>query len=115
MQTVQLKRSLQRGTVPRQVHRKRLMATIRKEFTISTPPDRVWAALRDFGRVHQVLAPGFVSGCTVEEGGTVRAVSFANGMSVRERLVGCDDALRRLAYAAEGGRATFHHASAEVI
>lgn len=91
------------------------MATIRKEFTVAVPPDRVWAALRDFGRVHEVLAPGFVTGCTLEDGGAVRAITFANGMSVRERLVACDDSLRRLAYAAEGGSANFHHASAEAV
>ena len=91
------------------------MATIRKEFSVSAPPERVWAALRDFGRLHEVLAPGFVVDCTLEEGGAVRAITFANGMRVRERLVGCDNTLRRIAYAAEGGRAAFHHASAEVI
>jgi len=91
------------------------MASIRKEFTVRAAPDAVWAALRDFGGLHRRLAPGFVLACSLEDDGAVRLVTFANGASVRELLVACDDASRRLAYTVEGGRASHHHASAQVI
>jgi len=37
------------------------MASVRKEIVIDASPDDVWAALRDWGAVHQRLVPGFVS------------------------------------------------------
>lgn len=91
------------------------MASIRREFVAPAAPAAVWRALRDFGAVHLKLAPGFVSACTLEEDGAVRVVTFAGGLSVRERLVARDDDRRRLAYTVEGGRATHHHATAEVL
>ncbi|NML48162.1 SRPBCC family protein [Ramlibacter sp. G-1-2-2] len=91
------------------------MATIRKQFDVPASADAVWAALRDFGAVHDKLATGFVAACALEEGGAVRLVTFANGMQVRERLVTLDEAERRLVYSATGGRATHHNAAAQVV
>ncbi|HEX7890045.1 MAG TPA: SRPBCC family protein [Ramlibacter sp.] len=90
------------------------MATIRKEFEVPLDADTVWKALRDFGAVDR-LAAGFVTQSVAEEEGAVRLVTFFNGMQVRERLVGLDDAQRRIAYTAVGGRATHHNASAQVL
>ncbi len=89
------------------------MATIYKEFTVEAGVDRVWDALRDFGAVHQRLAPGFVTDCKVEEG--ARVVTFANGLVARELLVGIDESARRLCYSAVGGKATHHNASAQLF
>jgi carbon monoxide dehydrogenase subunit G len=91
------------------------MASIRKEFVVRSAPAQVWAALRDFGAVDRKLAAGFVTACSLEEDGAVRLVTFGNGMQVRERLVAVDDAQRRIVYTAQGGRATHHNASAQVI
>jgi carbon monoxide dehydrogenase subunit G len=91
------------------------MASIRKEFVVRSTPAQVWAALRDFGAVDRKLAAGFVTACALEEDGAVRLVTFANGRQVRERLVAVDDAQRRIVYTAQGGRATHHNASAQVI
>jgi carbon monoxide dehydrogenase subunit G len=91
------------------------MASVRKEFVVQARPESVWAAVRDFGAVHEKLAPGFVTACSLEEEGAVRLVTFSNGSAVRERLVACDDATRRLAYTVEGGRMRYHHASAQVL
>src|SRR2546423_5859713 len=91
------------------------MASIRKEFVVRCTPEQVWAALRDFGEVHRKLAMGFVTACSLEEGGAVRLVTFGNGMQVRERLVALDDAQRRIVYTAQGGRASHHNASAQAI
>ena len=90
------------------------MATIQKEVEIAAPADAVWAVLRDFGGLLK-LAPGFVTGCALEEEGAVRLVTFFNGVQLRERLVTLDDAARRIVYTAFGGRTTHHNASAQVF
>src|SRR5215510_7094292 len=90
------------------------MASIRKEITIDAPPDAVWAAFRDVGAVHERLAPGFVTDCRMD-GEDARIVTFANGLTVRELIVVVDDAARRLAYSARGGRSTHHNASFQIL
>ena len=90
------------------------MATIYKEFIVEADVAAVWDALRDFGAVHTRLAPGFLTGCKLDGQGA-RIVSFANGLVARELLVGIDEANRRLAYTVTGGKASHHHASAQVF
>ena len=89
------------------------MASIRKEDLIDAHPDEVWTAVRDVGAVHQRLAEGFVVDTRLD--GDARVVTFANGLVVRELIVDVDDADRRVAYAAVGGRATHHNASMQVF
>ncbi len=72
------------------------MATIYKEFAVDAPPEFVWAAVKDVGAVHTRLAKGFVTN-TVLTGG-MRTVTFANGLTVTEQIVGVDDEHKRLAY-----------------
>jgi carbon monoxide dehydrogenase subunit G len=90
------------------------MPTIRKELTVAAGIDSVWAAFRDVGAVHRVLAPGFVTDCRLEEGGAARIVTFANGIVAREAIVDIDNDGHRLAYSASGGRLTHHNASFQV-
>jgi Polyketide cyclase / dehydrase and lipid transport len=87
------------------------MTMIRVDIDIEASPDFVWDVLRDTGAVHTRLAPGFVTSTRLE--GDSRHVTFANGVTVRELLVSCDDAARRLAYSVQGGTAQHHHASFE--
>ena len=89
------------------------MASIRKEILIEAPHDDVWAAVRDFGAVHQRLVPGFVTDARLD--GDARIVTFANGMVAREVLVDLDDAAARLVYAVVGGRPTHYNASVQVF
>jgi len=89
------------------------MASIHKEVRLDAAPTEVWAAIRDVGAVHRRLAPGFVTDTRMD--GDARIVTFANGMVVRELIVDVDDAARRLAYAAVGGRSTHHNASFQVF
>jgi hypothetical protein len=63
--------------------------------------------------VHQRLAPGFVVDARLE--GDSRVVTFGNGAVVRELIVDVDDEVRRLAYAAVGGRTTHHNSSMQVF
>jgi carbon monoxide dehydrogenase subunit G len=90
------------------------MATIYKEFIVEADAEQVWDALRDFGAVHTRLAPGFLTDCKLDGKGA-RIVSFANGLVARELLVGIDEANRRLAYTVTDGKASHHHASAQVF
>jgi hypothetical protein len=87
------------------------MTMIRVDIDVEASPDQVWDILRDTGAVHTRLAPGFVTDTRLE--GDSRHVTFANGVTVRELLVSCDDSARRLAYSVQGGSAQHHHASFE--
>ena len=89
------------------------MASIHKDILIDARPDDVWAAVRDFGAVHQKLVPGFVLDARLD--GDARIVTFANGMVARELLVDCDDARRRLVYAVISERLKQHSASVQVL
>ena len=89
------------------------MASIHKEIPIEARPDEVWAAVRDFGAVHQRLAPGFVVDAHLD--GDARIVTFANGTVARELLVDCDDTRRRLVYAAVSERVKQHSAAVQVV
>jgi len=89
------------------------MAIITKEFLIAANPAAVWNAPRDFHPVHERVAPGFLIAATCEGGD--RILTFFNGMMSRERLVGRDDATRRIAYTIVEGRFDYHHASAQVF
>ena len=91
------------------------MATLIRETEVEAPAEAVWAALRDFGAVHERVAPGFVVDAQLD--GDVRTVTFFNGAVAREALVGLDDGARRLAYSVveSGLGLTHHNASATVI
>ena len=89
------------------------MASIHKDITIDAPADEVWAALADFGALHQRLAPGFVTDTKLD--GDARIVTFANGAVAREVLVDCDHQRQRLVYAIVSDRVTQHSASAQVF
>jgi carbon monoxide dehydrogenase subunit G len=92
------------------------MASIIREIVVDADPADVWAALADFGAVHERLAPGFVV-ASVLDGPATRVVTFFNGAVAREVLVGTDDDARRLAYSVVEGplRTTHHNASAQVV
>jgi carbon monoxide dehydrogenase subunit G len=89
------------------------MASIHKDISIDAHPDDVWAAVRDFGAVHQRLAPGFVTDCRLD--GDDRIVTFISGNVVRELLLDIDDQRRRLAYAIVNERFKHHSASIQVF
>jgi carbon monoxide dehydrogenase subunit G len=92
------------------------MASITTEIQIDARAADVWAALRDFGALHQRLVPGFVVDAHTE--GHARIVTFANGAIAREILVAIDDEARRLAYTVVDAPTigfTHHSASAQVF
>jgi hypothetical protein len=89
------------------------MASIRKEILIDASPEDVWAAVRDWGALHERLVPGFVLDTRLD--GEDRIVTFANGTVLRERLVDLDEATRRLVWSIVDGPYTHHNASAQVF
>lgn len=89
------------------------MASIRKEISIEVPPEQLWDAMRDVGALHTRLVAGFVVDCRLE--GESRTVTFANGMVATELIIDVNDADRRVAWSAVGGRLTHHNASAQVF
>ena len=88
------------------------MASIHKEITVDASADHVWSAICDLGSVHTRLARVFVLDTRLE--GDSRLVTFANGVTVRERIIDIDDAARRLAYSVVEWHATHHHATFQV-
>jgi hypothetical protein len=89
------------------------MTSISKHIDLDAPAVDVWAAVRDFGALHERLAPGFVTDCHLDGTGA-RNVTFFNGGTAREMLVGIDDPGRRLAYSIVESRFGFTHHNAAV-
>jgi hypothetical protein len=73
----------------------------------------VWQAVRDFGAVHERLAPGFVVACALE--GDTRVLTFASGAVAREYLIGVDEDRRRLAYGIRNERVSHYNASVQIV
>jgi carbon monoxide dehydrogenase subunit G len=89
------------------------VASIRKERQIEASPDQVWAALRDWGALHERLVPGFVVDTQLD--GEDRIATFFNGAVVRERLVDLDEEARRLVWSIVDGPYTHHNGAAQVL
>src|ERR1700733_2879582 len=89
------------------------MASIIRTTVIDSSVDEVWAAVRDFGALHERLVPGFVVDCRLDGDGG-RVVTFFNGAVAREVLLGVDERDRRLAYSVVESRLGFTHNSASV-
>jgi uncharacterized protein YndB with AHSA1/START domain len=89
------------------------MASVRKEILIDANPDDVWAALRDWGAVHERLVPGFVTDARLD--GDDRIVTFFTGAVVREVLIDLDEEARRLVWSVVDGPYTHHNGAAQVL
>jgi hypothetical protein len=89
------------------------MASVYKDIPLDARADEVWAAVRDYGAVHQRVAPGFVTACGLD--GDARIVTFANGNVAREVLVTMDEARKRMVYAVASERVKQHSASIQVV
>jgi Polyketide cyclase / dehydrase and lipid transport len=93
--------------------KEKAIASIHKDIPIDAHPGDVWAAVRDFGAVHQRLVPGVVLDARLD--GDARIGTFANGTVARELLVDCDEARRRPVYAVISDRMQQHSASVQVV
>jgi hypothetical protein len=92
------------------------MASIIRKSHFGVPAGQCWAAVRNFGAVHERLARGFVTNSVLVAEG-VREVTFCTGAVARERLVGVNDEAMRLAYSVVSGPlgSTHYNASAQVV
>jgi hypothetical protein len=89
------------------------VGSIHHEISLELSAENVWAALRQAGRVHELFAGVLIDG-RLE--GNIRTVTFADGLTVRERIIDVDDARRRIVYSAfEGTPMTHHNASMQII
>jgi uncharacterized membrane protein len=107
-----LRRSLVSANEIRHMKGRMDMATVRAEITVDAAIEQVWDAVRDYGALHERLAPGFVTDCTLD--GEDRVVTFFNGTVVRERLISVSDADHRLAWTIVDGPFTHHSGSVEL-
>jgi hypothetical protein len=89
------------------------MARIHEEILIDAEPADVWAALSDWGAVHEKLVPGFVVDTQLD--GEDRIVTFGNGVVVREVLLDLDEQARRLAWTIVDERYSHHTGCAQVF
>ncbi len=85
------------------------MASIHKDILINAAPDVVWDTVRDVGRIHERLCPGFVINTEMVDDGVARLVTFGNGMVVKEVIVDSDDARRRLVWTIQSERLSHHN------
>lgn len=89
------------------------MTSIIREAGIAATPEATWAALREFAALHE-LARGFVTATELEDERT-RVVTFFNGATAREVLIGIDDTARRIAWTiTDLAGATHHSGSAQI-
>lgn len=89
------------------------MASIIRAAIIEAPAAKVWDALRDFGALHERLAPGFVTDSEMVSERD-RRVTFFTGAVAVERLVGVDEERMRLAYCLVEGPLGAEHYNASV-
>jgi Polyketide cyclase / dehydrase and lipid transport len=92
------------------------MASIHKDILINASPDAVWDAVRDVGKIHERLCPGFVIDTKLVEGEEplARLVTFGNGMVVKEVIIDSDDIRRRLVWTVRSERLDHHNGVMQV-
>lgn len=89
------------------------MATIIRMIDLAADAADVWGRLSDFAGPQEKTFPGVVSHTTFNDG--IRTITFANGMSVKERITGVNEQARRIAYGSVESRSEHHNASFQVL
>lgn len=88
------------------------MATIMRQVALDRHADEVWEELSDFSAAAE-LFEGAVTSCKTD--GDLRAVTFANGLKINQRLVTVDGDERRLVYTSLNSFYSHHMASLQVV
>ncbi len=88
------------------------MATIHRSFEIGASPDEAWRAVRDVGKINQLIT--FLGDVTVA--GDRRTCELGGQGQLNELIVSVDDERRRLAYSITESPFNFshHHASMQI-
>ncbi len=90
------------------------MAMIRRTVEINVPASEIWDAIRDVGKLHLRVAPGMVADCVLNDEGTERIVTFADGSVLPETIIAVDDQAMRLVWSAKSPAWTHHNGALEV-
>ncbi|WP_426503368.1 SRPBCC family protein [Dactylosporangium sp. McL0621] len=90
------------------------MGSVVREIAVGAPADAVWAIVGDFEGGPVRMTGGAVRDSSLVEP-DVRALTFADGTVVRERLVGRDEPARRIAYAWVGDEVAHDNTSMQVF
>lgn len=93
------------------------MASIIRQIAVAASAGAVWDAVRDWAELHTRLVPGIVTSVVAfrDCDPPVRIVSFADGMVLRERIVGIDDDAMRLVWSIEGAPVDHHNGALQVV
>ncbi|MFI9404464.1 SRPBCC family protein [Nocardia sp. NPDC052316] len=89
------------------------MASVKRELIIEAPAEQIWAVIRDFVAGPVRMAPGFATESKLD-GQDIRVVEFADGSTLRERLITLDEDERRFVYSIIGGSVTPAHDNASM-
>jgi carbon monoxide dehydrogenase subunit G len=89
------------------------MATIHREFQIGASPDDAWAAVREVGKINELIT--FLGDVTVD--GDRRTCELGDQGKLDELIVSVDDGRRRVAYSIVESPFDFahHNASMQVV
>jgi len=88
------------------------MPSIRKEIVVDVGVEPAWEALREAAAPHRLFTPILTA---TEMDGDVRTVHFADGTTIRERILDVDDEHRRVAYTVvDNASLLYHHASMQL-
>jgi Polyketide cyclase / dehydrase and lipid transport len=90
------------------------MATVRKTVEINLSAVAIWDAVRDVGNLHLRLAPGLVADCRLNDDGTERIVTFADGTILPEKIIAIEEAAMRIVWSAQNPSLAHHNAAMEV-
>ncbi|SKC72539.1 SRPBCC family protein [Krasilnikoviella flava] len=90
------------------------MATVVREIVVDASPESVWAIVGDFESGPMRMSGGALTGSRMVRP-DVRELTFADGTTARERLVGRDEGARRLAYAWIGDEVRHDNTSMQVF
>ena len=90
------------------------MASICKSIVINRAADFIWEAVRDVGNLHLRLAPELITDCQLNNEGTQRLVTFADGTKLEELIVAVDDTRMRFVWAARNPSMLHHNAAMQV-
>lgn len=86
------------------------MASIHRDFEVGASPERAWAALRDAGRINELIR--FLGPVTVD--GDRRTCELGEQGTLEELILSVDDERRRFAYAIVASPFGFEHHSASM-
>lgn len=89
------------------------MATVQKVIALNTNADRVWKKISDVGAISKLI--GFIAESHAD--GEHRTCKMADGGVLKERIIGVNDALMRVAYTITESPLglEFHAASMQVV